>query len=76
MRGFHRCSQCLVIFSRSKFSHENVKRRIKRGLSGRGVGNCIDIDECTDKSLYDCHEDAHCVGAPRMKLDNQKIFEK
>ena len=32
----------------------------EEGFSGRGVGNCEDIDECEDSALHDCHEDAHC----------------
>ena len=30
------------------------------GFSGRGVGNCKDVDECADPSLHDCHTDALC----------------
>ena len=30
------------------------------GYAGMGVGNCDDIDECTDGS-HTCHEDAACT---------------
>ena len=34
-------------------------KKSKQSYSGRGIGNCQDIDECTQE-IHDCHADATC----------------